>query len=408
MEKRRILFVDDELNVLYGLQRMLHNMRQAWDMEFTNNPRQALEILASRQFDVVISDMRMPDMNGSRFLSEVMRRHPQIIRIILSGHADPELTMEAFNVTHQLLSKPCDAVTIKATVCRALTLRKLLDGDTPLKALISRLVSLPSLPSLYAQIIEELQSPDVSPHSIARIISHDPAMIAKILQLVNSAYFGLRRRISNLSQAVTLLGLDTIKALVLTVQVFSQFDPDTALGYSVEKLWQHSSMVGGLARYIAKAEGCNEELINDVLMAGLLHDLGKLILAINLPNIYAKVAGMVQDQGISWVEAECRLFGAAHGETGAYLLGLWGLPESIVEAVAYHHHPQDCETPGFSALTIVHIADALSHEFASSPSMPMSGFLDEGYLDSLGIDHRVGYWRKICRKLLVSRTHPLY
>lgn len=393
MEKRRILFVDDEIYVLRGLERMFHNMRQTWDMQFTNDPRQALEILAGAPFDVIISDMNMPGMNGNRFLTEVMRRHPQIIRIILSGHTDPEQTMEAFNVTHQLLTKPCDAATIRATVCRALALRKLLDGDTPLKALVSRLVSLPSLPSLYTRIVQELQSPQASINSVANIISEDPAMTAKILQLVNSSYFGLRRSISNLTQAVVLLGLDTIKALVLTTQVFSQFDSEIIRGYSVKALWQHSAMVGGLARRIARAEGCDEALINDALMAGLLHDVGKLILAANLPNIYSKVTEMVEREGIDTAVAERRLFGAAHGETGAYLLGLWGLPTSIVEAVAFHHHPQDCETPGFSALTIVHIANAISHQFTTHPRPSMSSSLDEDYLDTLGIDHRLAHWQ---------------
>lgn len=399
MEKRRILFVDDEIYVLRGLERMFHNMRQTWDMQFTDDPRQALEILAGAPFDVVISDMRMPGMNGNRFLTEVMRRHPQIIRIILSGHTDPEQTMEAFNVTHQLLTKPCDATTIRATVCRALALRKLLDGDTPLKALVSRLVSLPSLPSLYTRIVQELQSPQASINSVANIISEDPAMTAKILQLVNSSYFGLRRSISNLTQAVVLLGLDTIKALVLTTQVFSQFDSEIIRGYSVKALWQHSAMVGGLARRIARAEGCDEALINDALMAGLLHDVGKLILAANLPNIYSKVTEMVEREGIDTTTAERRLFGAAHGETGAYLLGLWGLPTSIVEAVAFHHHPQDCETPGFSALTIVHIANAISHQFTTHPRPSMSSPLDEDYLDTLGIDHRLAHWQDRYRAL---------
>lgn len=399
MGKRRILFVDDELNVLRSLERMFYSMRQTWDMQFTNDPRQALEILANTHFDVVISDMRMPGMNGNRFLTEVMRRHPQIIRIILSGHTDPEQTMEAFNVTHQLLTKPCDATTIKAAICRTLALRKLLDGDTPLKALVSRLVSLPSLPSLYTRIVQELQSPRASINSVANIISDDPAMTAKILQLINSAYFGLRRHISNLTQAVALLGLDNIKALVLTAQVFSQFDSETIRGYSVKALWRHSSMVGNLARHIAKVEGCDEELSNDALMAGLLHDVGKLILAANLPNIYVKVTEIVEREGIDSVTAEHRLFGAAHGETGAYLLGLWGLPTPIVEAVAYHHHPQDCETPGFSALTIVHIANALSHEFTTPAGLPMSGSLERDYLDTLGIGHRVAYWRDRCQEL---------
>ncbi len=402
MDKRRILFVDDEPNVLQALRRMLHGMRQVWEMVFVTDPRRGLELLDQEHFDVVISDMRMPVMDGGQFLSEVMRHHPHIVRIVLSGHADRESTMEVLSVTHQLLAKPCDPNTLKATVGRTLALRKLLDGDTPLKALVSRLETLPSLPSLYAKIVLELQCAEATVASVAAIIAEDPAMTAKILQLVNSAYFGLRRQISSLSQAVGLLGLDTIKALVLTAQVFSQYDPELIQVLSVEALWQHSTQVGALARRIVELEGGCEETANDALMAGLLHDLGKLILAANLPNIYAKIQPLMQRENLGRVEAEIRLFGATHGETGAYLLGLWGLPESIVEAVAYHHYPRHCTSRHRLVVVAVHVANDLSHEFTPDLQWSRAAPLDREYLEDVGLDRRLPVWRSTCQLPLVT------
>lgn len=388
MDKRRILFVDDEPGVLAELEQTLAGMRERWDMEFVTDPLRALARLDADPFDVVISDSRMPGMNGGQFLGEVMLRHPRAVRIILSRPMDRDDALEALNASHQFLAKPCNAETLKAAVTRALALRKLLAGDTPLKSLISRLDSLPSMPALYTRVVQELQSPRSTADSVAAIVAQDPAMTAKILQLVNSAFFSLSRHVSDLPTAIVLLGLDTIRALVLSVQVFSQFDPQTLQALSVDTLWQHSVRVGALAKRLASSAGVDREMVSDALTAGLLHDVGKLILAANLPNIYVKVAPLAQAEGIPECEAERRLFGAAHGETGAYLLGLWGLPEPIVEAVAYHHHPQDRETRELSALAFVHTANALC-------SMTGTARLDRAYLDELGLGERIDAWSEL-------------
>ncbi|MDQ2696580.1 MAG: response regulator [Pseudomonadota bacterium] len=395
MEKRRILFVNEEQNVQLGLRRVLHGLRQEWDMTFTTDPRQALELLERVPFEVVVAEADTPAQGGSRFLAEVMRRHPQVVRIVLSDHVEREASLEMLTISHQLLAKPCDVHTLKATLGRALALRHFLDGGTPLKALVSRLESLPSLPQLYNRIVHELQSPHVSLAAVADIVAEDPAMAAKILQLVNSAFFGLPRHVSDLSRAVAMLGLDTVKALVLTAQVFSRLDPGGLPTWSLEALWRHSTLVGALARAIMEAERDDQELLNDALMAGLLHDLGKLVLAANLPGIYARAMDLAQRERISLVAAERHLFGAGHPETGAYLLGLWGLPEPIIEAVAYHHEPRHCGRPGFSVLTAVHAANALSHEFALDGRLSTPDPLDLGYLRALGLDGRVADWRAL-------------
>jgi len=395
MEKRRILFVDDESAVLKALETMLEPMRELWSMEFVSDPRRALEQLARGAFDVVVSDTSMPVMDGSEFLAEVMLRHPQVVRIILARQTDRDRTLDALHVSHQFLAKPCDASTLRATVSRALALRKFLDGDTPLKALVSRLDSLPSMPALYRELVDALQDVDINFSDIARIIEQDPAMAAKILQLVNSAYFSLSRHVSDLDTALMLLGLDTIKSLVLSVQVFSQFEEETLRTLSVERLWRHSVRTGALARALAQAEKAPREMINDAFTAGLLHDTGKLILAANMPNIYAKVVHLCAEENLAPCEAERQLFGAAHAETGAYLLGLWGLPETIVEAVAYHHHPQDRETLDRSALTFVHVANALSQ----LPDAP-AAILDTGYLGELELLDRLPAWAELSESVL--------
>ena len=223
MSKKRILFVDDEPLILQALQRMLRSMRDEWEMEFAEGGGQALERMAQIHFDVVVSDMRMPGMNGADLLAEVMKRHPHTVRIILSGHADKELILKCIGSTHQYLAKPCDAEALKATVRRASAVETRLKDET-LRKLVGSMDRLPSIPTLYTEILDALRDPEVSLEAIGEIVGKDPAMTAKILKLVNSAFFGLRRQIASSTQAANFLGLDTIRSLVLSINAFSQFE----------------------------------------------------------------------------------------------------------------------------------------------------------------------------------------
>ena len=195
-------------------------MRNEWEMEFVDNAADALARMERGGVDVVVSDMRMPGMNGAQLMTEVMKRHPQTVRIILSGHADQDLIMKCVGSTHQYLAKPCDPDALKATVGRASAMDAAMQNKT-LQKLTSQMDRLPSLPSLYIEVVEKLQTPEVTLEDVAVIIAKDIGMTAKILKLVNSAFFGLRRQISGPEEAVAYLGLDTIKALVLSINAFS-------------------------------------------------------------------------------------------------------------------------------------------------------------------------------------------
>src|SRR5881628_650660 len=183
-------------------------------MAFVGSGPEALDLLATSPFDVIVSDMRMPGMDGAQLLAEVMQQHPEIVRIALSGQSSREAVLKAVGLTHQYLSKPCDPETLKATVARTSALRELLTNAT-LKGFMSGMKSLPCLSSLFCEVVEVLSLPNTSIHKVSRILAKDVEMGAKILQLANSAFFGLRHRVDDLSQAIALLGVDTIKSLVL-------------------------------------------------------------------------------------------------------------------------------------------------------------------------------------------------
>lgn len=391
---KQLLFVDDEPNLLDGLKRSLRPMREEWNMTFVNSGAEALQALEQAPIDVIVSDMRMPAMDGAQLLNEVRKRFPQVVRIILSGQSDKELIYQSIAATHQYLDKPCETELLKATVMRACALRDLL-GNEALRTLVTGMRQIPSQPTLYAEIRKEAESKTASITAIGAIISKDMGMTAKILQLVNSAYFGLRSTVSTPEQAVNLLGLDTVQALVLTVQVFSQFSSTPGSAFSIDRLWEASTKTGAIARAIAKAEQAPALMIEQTYTAGLLHDVGTLVFASNSFERYVAMLKTSQENGIPVWEGERQEFGASHAEVGAYLLGIWGLGDPIVEAVAFHHRPSDCMGKTFSPLLAVHVANALHEELLQPTTGDAISQIDACYLESLHMTDRLPRWREV-------------
>lgn len=391
--KRRMLFVDDESPVLRGLQRMLWQMSDQWDMAFVETGARALEVMAQQPFDVVVSDMRMPGMNGAELLNEVMRRYPKTIRLILSGHADRDLIMKCVGSTHQYLSKPCNAEDLQATLRRAAALDASLDS-VPIKRLVGRLQHLPSIPALYGELMELLQRPETDLEDVARVVQRDPAMTAKMLKLVNSAFFGLQREVSSSIEACTFLGLDTIRSLVLSLQTFSQFQSLKLGGIDIETLWRHSLRVGQAAKRIAQIQETPARIVDEAFVAGLLHDVGKLILAGNCPDEYRQALHFARTRPTDTAEGERAVFGCDHADVGGYCLGLWGLPVPVVEAIALHHRPAQCPAHTMGPLTAVHAANVLVQERDGLTDSTLLHGLDLPHLESLGLLHESEIWRR--------------
>ena len=392
---KRILFVDDEPMVLDGLRRMLRGMRNEWEMEFATSGHDALKILSSKPFDVIVTDMRMPGMDGCQLLNHVKELHPQVVRIVLSGHSDKDSILNSIGPVHQFLSKPCDAETIKTTVARVCSMRDIMEDEALIKV-VSGVESLPSLPELYSEVVDEVNSAEGSLNRVGEIISRDSGMSAKILQLVNSAFFGLPRQVASPIKAVQLLGLDTVKALILAVKVFSMFSPSDLAFYSVDHLWHHSLGTGVCARAIAKRENWGQELADEAFMAGLLHDVGKLILVEKFPAQCRKVVESVEHTNCRVHEAEQDIFGTTHARVGAYLLGIWGLSESITKTVAYHHSPGSCPSMASNTLAVVYLANIFERKRLACTEMESAPELDTECLEGLGLSDRVAIWRMLC------------
>lgn len=398
-EMSRILFVDDEPRVLEGLQRMLRPMRRQWDMVFVDSGAAALDVMDQDPVDVVVTDMRMPAMDGVALLREVMQRYPDTARFVLSGQSDRESVLRSVGPIHQFLSKPCDPDLLKATVERALALRRLLRND----ALVNQVMQMPSLPTLpdtYAKLVDELESPDASAGSVGRIIEADVGLFVKILQWVNSAYFGLRHEVSNATQAVSLLGLDTVKSLVLATGVFNQIDTaKLPPHFSLDRMWKHSMAVATAAQAIARAEQADAKVVSDTFAAGLLHDAGRLVFASNCPGAYEKMILLAGQKRVPLMAVEERVFACTHAAMGAYLLGLWGLPDPIVEAVAFHHAPSASPAQHFAPLTAVHVANALQPDSGGTP-LRSAQSIDQDHLAAVQLAGRLPEWEALCEAVV--------
>jgi putative nucleotidyltransferase with HDIG domain len=390
-------------------------------MEFAASGEEALTFMAKSPFDAVVSDMRMPEMNGVELLGIITERYPETVCIIHSELSDKETVLRSVKSTYQFLMKPSNAETLKYTVERVCKLQDLLRSET-LRNMIAGIRRLPTLPQLYNLIVAEMQSKEPSLKKVGHIISQDVSMSAKILQLVNSNFYGLPLKIADPQQAAVYLGVDTLKSLVLSIDVFSSFTEDAELrGFSLAEMWKHSLMTSRLARDIARAVTSDGKAAEEAMIAGILHDIGKLIL-LKAPMQYEKVEDFIEKSGCSRVEAEYAVMKTSHAELGAYLLGLWGIPDNVVEAVAFHHNPSklledifvtqgkssnkgiELETvkkqlTGFAIVTAVHVANALMMQEVSSSRATTFPYIDIRYLGKLNVTDKLPKWAERCNKI---------
>jgi putative nucleotidyltransferase with HDIG domain len=386
----RILFVDDEVGVLEAMRRTTRPMRNEWSMEFVRSGAAALDSLAKTPADVIVSDMRMPGMDGWQLLAEVKTLYPQTVRLVLSGHADAGAIMRLIGTAHQYIAKPGETETLKAAIAQTQLLKQLLTSDR-LARLVGEVGTLPSCPKAFQDISHCLRKPDASVAEASRIIGRDVAMTANILKLVNSAFFGARQSITRVDRAVAYLGLDTVAALAMGHSLFQSSGSSAPGGVNLEGLWRHSLQTAMAARAIALVEKFPTARVEEAFLAGVLHDVGRVVYATQRTPKTGEPAGSIEDTA-----DEINLH---HAEVGAYLLGLWGFPSHIVAAVALHHTPSRRADTSFDLTALIHVADRLAHAQAeSSPGLLELG-TESGMLEGLGLLNHLPQWCAAIRAL---------
>lgn len=388
---KRLLFVDDEVMVLEGLRRALHGMRKEWEMTFVGSAAAALQALEQQPYDAIVTDMRMPIMDGAQLLEKVKEDHSDVVRMVLSGQSSREAMFRSIAPAHQFLSKPCDPHELALRLGQAFAMRDLLENPA-LKTVVSGLRSIPSLPTLYEELTAALRLEDTSLARIERIISKDVGMATKVLQLANSAFIGVRGQVSSLLQALSLIGTETVRTLVLSVHVFSQFDGNSEIASYLPALWDHSVAVAAVAQGIACSETRKKAMAEESFTAGLLHEVGKVVLLAEMPREYRRIVDSAATDPGGILALERQHLGCTHAQVGAYLMSIWGLPAPLVQAVAFHHSPLECAETEFSSMTAVHAADAI---VSATEALPLNHDieLDLQYLDRLGLREKEAVWR---------------
>jgi len=377
---KRVLFVDDEPRVLQGLKAGFYARRNEWDMHFAEGGVKASELIKQGRFDVLVTDLRMPGVDGTTLVARAKTDSPDTIRIVLSGYANEEQSQRLLSLAHRYLSKPCESKKLEECIERCLRTQSLIQSDE-LRTQLGAIGTLPPMPTTFAALQLALADPDVDSSKVAAIIQKDPAVAAKVLQVCNSAFFRLPRRISSIQQAVSYLGLSTVRSMVLSAELFK---PGQSLPVSLNLglLQRHAMGVAGIARFVA----ADKPWAEDAFLAGLLHDVGYLLLGRQFGDRMQRALDAAA-AGMPLAEAELQHVGVDHATAGAYLLGLWGLPYEVVEAVAHHEAPDRIGQSDFGVLSAVAIASSLLAQVMPQDVAAFernAAMLNDDYLRSIG------------------------
>ena len=384
---KRLLFVDDEplIRELYGT--LGSTLGKGHEVHTAASAGEALDLLDEKNFDVVVSDLAMPEMDGIEFLSEVVRGYPQSARIVISGFADRLKVAECLTVGHRFFTKPFNLNGLSVLLRRICQYSYLVSNDR-VRKMVCGTGALPTPPETYIRLRELVASPYAHIDDISAIVEEDPGLSTKLLHIVNSAQFGIGRQIVAPSEAVQIAGIEIIKALILSAQVFGFYERQNFNRGAFKDLWAHSVNTAIAARKLAILEGLPTDAAEECFFAGLLHDIGKLILAANAEREYSVAMELAAKASLPIEQAEMGLFSSTHAHVGAYLLALWGVPDSVITAVELHHTLDGNRISGFDTAVAVHVAQNLE------PGGARKKLLNTSLLEKLGLMDRLPVWEE--------------
>jgi len=389
MGEKRILVADADPRVT---QEFSQALGEQWQVTTASDGPSAIAALKDRPCDVIAAGLDLGEMSGSELLNQARKRYPDIVRFVLASEDDRARVMKEVLGAHQFLTKPLDRANLKKTIERALDLDNWIASES-MRSLVAKVRSFPTAPTIYIELLAALRSPNTTTEEVGAIITKDMAITTKLLQVLNSAYFGLPNKITDPAQAVGILGFDTLKSMVVAIKMLAHYDKLKTAHFSIDQLWRHSTEVARHAKQIVMMHTGGRVMAETAFTAGLMHDMGKVVLAANFDEQYRGVQSLALKKNMPLWDIEKEIFGATHGEVGAYLLGLWGMPLELLEAAALHHYPSHSKHREFSALTAVHVANVLEYEMGGKQDTPVP-VLDETYLEEVGVLDCLASWRQ--------------
>jgi putative nucleotidyltransferase with HDIG domain len=395
--KKNILLVDEDALVLKALKRSLRRFKDQCNVFYAQSATEALEQLDQDVIDVLITEVRLIDSDSELFLRTFLKQHPSAARIVLTGYTNSDTIFKFAGLAHQLLAKPWSDQTLIETIQRADFISQML-SDERLKRTLNLIENFPSIPSVYMELTKKLNSSNASMEEIGAIIIRDPSLTIKLLQIVNSPYYGLPMPVTDPQKAVTLLGLDIVKGFVLTSGIFKQYEQPSPVGLQIDALWQHSLKAANIVRQIARWEHLAKEIEEASFIASLLHDVGKIIIASNFPSEYKEICSCTELDTLPGWQAEQKVLGVSHAEIGAYLLGLWGLPLAIIKAVQEHHCPNVDEHAQIDQTVLVHVANAIEKASITPAADPLAD-LNPEFIARLHLSNSIAKWQQQIRSM---------
>lgn len=375
----KLLFVDDNQKILNEYAQLLTPFSNKWQGYFARNAKEALDILKTNEIDACLVDYIMPELNGIELLSRIKKNYPKVLRILLASDKDEKLSIRNFNLAHQFLLKPDNFESIRIKLELPLILKNLITNERTLIKLNGE-DGIPSLPEIYYKIEKEIFSPEASIHRVVNLIAKDIALTTKIFQLVNSAFVGIAAKITDLHQAINILGLNVVKSVILYEKVFSHLDKKEGLKEIIETIWNHSLVVSTLSHKLTYHFTQKRELAEEAYIAGILHDIGKIIL-MNIEQNHSKVLEFFNNSASINDEDVKKYYGASHSELGAYALSLWGFSKEIVEAILLHHGTPTIND--FNVTSAVQISNKLANIEGIDDSIYDTIYTKDGLIELL-------------------------
>ncbi len=395
--KNTIVFIEDNSEILAEIRHIFHNMESVWNLHYFDHTVEASSFLHQHHADILCISYDLTSSNSENFIGSIQSEYPNTARIIYYNESSDVPEKDLRKYAHEIIKRPFGSREFLFVIQKTLNLHKILSDDNLIQTL-SKITELPTMPDIYLKLKNELEKEDCYIRNIAEIISEDVAMTAELLKFVNSAYFSLPTKIMDPTRAISYIGIEALKAIVIQEKLFSYYGDIPNMPFSFSDFNTHSQLTGHLAKQLTSYERKMPKMIEESFTAGMLHDIGKLVL-LKFPDFNKQKLEYIKEHKCSGVEAEYKILGTSHAEIGAYLLGLWNFPDSILEAVAFHHYPEKTPLSSFSTLTSVYIANGMTSNAKNINDYDTST-VDTDYVGLLKMSSHQRIWKDMMEKLL--------
>lgn len=361
----------------------------SWSVNIADNTKDAVDFVRGNDIDVIICDDEVADSKGLDVISSCSHERPGVLSFLRKSNSPTKEESIALSEKKVfVLPENLEEEGIYSHISRRVLLKSLSE-NLNLLSVIRKMKKMPTIPQLYHQITRELRKEDGSIEFVAGLISKEPSMATRILKAVNSPAYVLGYEITEVVHALLFLGKEATQAQILADSVFNSYPNQSVAGLNLQEVWKHSINVSAIARRISMSIDSNKKSAEIACTAGVVHDLGKVLMATNLPDHYQQAVNYAKEERVPLVQAEEKVFGTNHAQVAASLMGLWSIPFRILNSVAYHHNPTGTmKKPPTSAMAL-YIADGF--ENAKSKNV-LGQNIDENIIEDWGFTDQFEDW----------------